>query len=83
MGDRWCSRFTRPLWRFASQVQRYRRERAASHRCTPALKAERAVFRSMGFALFAIVLAVAAMTNPTTPSWLMSGLGTGAGVAAP
>ena len=55
------------LWRFANQVQRYRRERAISERWTPALRAERLMFRAMAAACLGMVLVAAALMNPTTP----------------
>ena len=59
------------LWRFASQVQRYRRERAVSQRWTPALRAERVLFSAMGGAGLGVVLVLAALTNSTTPPVVM------------
>ena len=60
------------LWRFASHVQRYRRDRAASPAWTPALRAERVVFRPMAVSGLGVVLVLAAVANPTTPPVVMN-----------
>jgi hypothetical protein len=64
------------------RIRRYRAEHVVMSRPTPALRAERWMFRAMGWVGVWLVFAFAAMMNPTTPDWLMTGVWSGAAVGA-
>lgn len=67
------------IWITIQRVRRYRAERATTG-WTPALRAERWMFRGLSWFALWVIFAVAAMSNPNTPDWLMTGIWCGAGI---